>query len=65
MTQPDNTRPCEVKRSYASPIKGTFHRWGSRVAHTEANDIFQVTVGIVEGEDGNVMEVEPHLIKFT
>lgn len=41
-----------------------FHEWGTTVYTTDKMEEFQITVGIIELEDDQVVEAEPALLKF-
>ena len=61
MTEP---RRCEVK--YSHEIKtGNFIQYGNSIYFDDGNNPHPKTIGIVELDNGQVVEVDPHMIKFT
>lgn len=45
-------------------IQGLFHTWGTKAIYGERGETLQISVGIVELDNGNVVLVEPSRIKF-
>lgn len=44
--------------------KGKFHQWGNDLIEDSDGNIFPITVGIIEGEDGQIHKVNPSYIQF-
>ena len=57
-------RKCKVLRPHDEDILGTFHRFGEQQIYDDGGQMHTKTVAIVERNDGRVIEVEPHKIKF-
>lgn len=58
-------RKVKIQRGDGNFAEGYFHLWGRRPAYDEGNNVFPITVGIVELEDGRVFQVDPEQITFT
>lgn len=56
-------RPCEVNYSYETK-KGNFIQFGNSIYFDDGNNPHAKTIAIVELENGQVAEVDPHMVKF-
>lgn len=57
------SRRCQVK-DYHETKQGNFIQFGIGVYHDEGNNPHQKTIAIVELDGGQVIEVDPGMIKF-
>jgi hypothetical protein len=65
----EKLRKCKFKvfnkqsKEY-STLDGRFHKWGSTFEDFGENAV-EVTIAIIETEDGQIWEVGPNLVQFT
>ncbi|MFA7819358.1 hypothetical protein [Aeromonas dhakensis] len=60
----DKTKKCFVARGYGESTPAEFHRWSDTIVYDDGNQPHNLTVAIVEYEDGQIAQVEPPKLKF-
>lgn len=62
----EKLRNVKVRKSDSDSfdIIGKFHEWGTKTYQLDSGLYFQITVAIVEFEDGEIDLIEPRSIHF-